>query len=61
MEKNVIEAGSQFASQIFTAGFTARASSESSADIIKLKIKRIQKRYGKQIRDLMVSKSASKN
>jgi len=54
MEKDVIETGSQFASQIFTAGFTARASSESSADIIKLKIKRIQKRFGKQIRDQMV-------
>ena len=48
-EKDVIEAGSQFASQIFTAGFTARASSESSSDMIKLKIKRVQRRYGLQL------------
>ena len=46
MEKDVIEAGTQFASQILTAGFTARASSESASDIIKLKIKRIQRRFG---------------
>ena len=49
-EKDIIEAGSQFASQIFTAGFTARASSESSSDMIKLKIKRIQRRYGLQLK-----------
>lgn len=48
MEKDVIEAGSQFASQIFTAGFTARASSESSSDMIKLKVKREQRRLGLQ-------------
>jgi len=54
LEKDIIEAGSQFASQIFTAGFTARASSESSADIIRLKIKRIQHRYGLQIKQLLV-------
>ncbi len=46
MEKDVVEAGTQFASQILTAGFTARASSESASDIIKLKIKRIQRRFG---------------
>ena len=50
MEKDVIETGSQFANQIFTAGFTARASSENSTDVIKLKIKRIQKRFGKQLK-----------
>jgi len=49
MEKDVIEAGSQFASQIFTAGFTARASSESSSDMIKLKVKREQRRFGLQV------------
>jgi hypothetical protein len=58
MEKDVIEAGTQFASQILTAGFTARASSESASDIIKLKIKRIQRRFGlglkKQIFDLVL-------
>lgn len=48
MEKDVIEAGGQFASQILTAGFTARASSESATDIIKLKIKRIARRFGQQ-------------
>ena len=48
METNVIEAGGQFASQIFTAGFTARASSESSTDMIKLKIKRVGRRFGLQ-------------
>ena len=58
MEKDVIEAGTQFASQILTAGFTARASSESASDIIKLKIKRIQRRFGlglkKQVFDLVL-------
>ena len=54
MEKAVIETGSQFANQIFTAGFTARASSESSTDVIKLKVKRIQKRFGKQIKQQLV-------
>ena len=49
-EKNILEAGTQFATQIFTAGFTARASSESSTDMIKLKIKRIQRRYGLQLK-----------
>jgi len=48
-EKNVLESGTQFAQQIFTAGFTARASSESSSDMIKLKIKRVQRRYGLQL------------
>ena len=38
METAIMEAGTQFATQIFTAGFTARASSESSSDMIKLKI-----------------------
>jgi len=50
METAIMEAGTQFATQIFTAGFTARASSESSSDMIKLKIKRIQRRYGLQLR-----------
>ena len=48
-EKDVIETGTQFANQIITAGFTARASSESATDVIKLKVRRIQKRYGLQI------------
>ena len=50
LEKDVIQAGGQFASQIMTAGFTARASSESATDIIKLKIKRIQRRLGLQLK-----------
>jgi len=49
-ETAIMEAGTQFATQIFTAGFTARASSESSSDMIKLKIKRIQRRYGLQLK-----------
>lgn len=48
-EKDVIETGTQFANQIITAGFTARASSESATDVIKLKVRSIQKRYGRQI------------
>ena len=50
LEKDVIQAGGQFASQIMTAGFTARASSESATDIIKLKVKRIQRRLGLQLK-----------
>lgn len=48
-EQNIVEAGSQFASQMFTAGFTARASSEDTSDMIKLKIRRVQRRFGLQI------------
>jgi hypothetical protein len=49
LEKDVIETGSQFATQMLTAGFTARASSESAGDVIKLKIKRKQTRLGTQV------------
>lgn len=56
LEKDVIQAGGQFASQILTAGFTARASSESASDIIKLKIKRIQRRFGLQIKKLIIDR-----
>ncbi|MFB5617560.1 MAG: hypothetical protein ACE5Q4_02720 [Nitrosopumilus sp.] len=54
LEKDVIETGGQFATQMLTAGFTARASSESAGDVIKLKIKRKQSRLGQQIKDFIV-------
>lgn len=50
METAIMEAGTQFATQMFTAGFTARASSEDTSDMIKLKIKRVQRRFGLQLR-----------
>lgn len=54
LEKDVIESGGQFATQMLTAGFTARASSESASDVIKLKVKRKQNRLGKQIKTYIV-------
>jgi hypothetical protein len=54
LEKDVIETGGQFATQMLTAGFTARASSESAGDVIKLKIKRKQERLGQQIKDFLI-------
>lgn len=54
LEKDVIETGGQFATQMLTAGFTARASSESAGDVIKLKIKRKQRRLGTQILSMVI-------
>jgi len=53
IQKNIIEPGSQFPLGFFNAQFTARASSETTDNVLIRKIKRIQRRLGRQIRDRM--------
>lgn len=50
IQKNVIEPGVQFPIAFFNAGFTARASSESSDSVLIRKIKRIQKQLSKELK-----------
>lgn len=53
IQKNVIEPGVQFPLAFFNAGFTARASSESSDSVLIRKIKRIQKSLSTDIKHRM--------
>lgn len=50
LQKDVVEVGSQFPLQMFNAGFTARASSETTDSVVLRKIKRVQRRLGEQIK-----------
>ena len=50
LQQDVIEVGSQFPLQMFNAGFTARASSETTDSVVLRKIKRIQRRLSEQIK-----------
>ena len=50
LQKDVIEVGSQFPLQMFNAGFTARASSETTDSVVLRKVKRIQRRLAIQIK-----------
>lgn len=50
IQKNVLEPGVQFPLAFFNAGFTARASSESSDSVLIRKIKRIQKSLSTEIK-----------
>ena len=54
IQQNVIETGAQFPLQFFTAGFTARASSESTDTMFVRKINRIRKRFLNQFKHLYV-------
>jgi len=49
-EENIMEVGTQFPLQMFNAGFTARASSETTDSVVLRKIKRMQKRFTNQIK-----------
>jgi hypothetical protein len=53
MQKNVLEPGVQFPLAFFNAGFTARASSESSDSVLIRKIKRIQKSLSTELKHKM--------
>ena len=50
LQNDIIEVGAQFPLQLFNAGFTARAASETTDSVIIRKVKRIQKRLAKQIK-----------
>jgi len=54
LQKNNIEPGIQFPMGFFNADFTARAASETSDNTIIRKVKRIQKRLARQIRDKLI-------
>ena len=54
MQKDLLEPGSKFPLQFFNAGFTARASSESTDSVLIRKVKRIQKRLSDQIKRMMI-------
>jgi len=51
LQKNNIEPGIQFPMGFFNADFTARAASETSDNTVIRKVKRIQKRLSRQLRD----------
>lgn len=53
IQKNVIEPGVQFPIGFFNAGFTARASSESTDSVLIRKIKRIQKKLCDEMKHKM--------
>ena len=50
LQQDVVEVGSQFPLQMFNAGFTARASSETTDSVVLRKIKRVQRRLSEQIK-----------
>ena len=50
LQQDVIEVGSQFPLQMFNAGFTARASADTTDSVVLRKIKRIQTRLANQIK-----------
>lgn len=54
MQRDLLEPGSKFPLQFFNAGFTARASSESTDSVLIRKVKRIQKRLADQIKRMMI-------
>jgi len=54
LQKDVIEVGSQFPLQMFNAGFTARASSETTDSVVLRKVKRIQRRLATQIKQEII-------
>ena len=54
LQQDVIEVGSQFPLQMFNAGFTARASSETTDSVVLRKIKRIQRRLSEQIKQEII-------
>ena len=54
LQQDVVEVGSQFPLQMFNAGFTARASSETTDSVVLRKIKRIQRRLSEQIKQEII-------
>lgn len=54
IQRDLLEPGSKFPLQFFNAGFTARASSESTDSVLTRKVKRIQSRLANQIKLKMV-------
>jgi hypothetical protein len=54
IQRDLLEPGSKFPLQFFNAGFTARASSESTDSVLTRKVKRIQARLANQIKLKMV-------
>ena len=54
IQTNVIEPGAQFPLQMFNAGFTARAASESTDTMFARKINRIRRRFAHQLKQLFV-------
>ena len=49
-QENIMEVGTQFPLQMFNAGFTARASSETTDSVVLRKIRRMQKRLSTQLK-----------
>ncbi len=54
LQQDVVEVGSQFPLQMFNAGFTARASSETTDSVVLRKIKRVQRRLSEQIKQEII-------
>lgn len=60
IQRDVIEPGSKLPLQFFNAGFTARAASETSDNVVIRKVKRIQKRFANELKEKFVHKYAEK-
>ena len=54
MQKDLLEPGSKFPIGFFNAGFTARASSESTDSVLIRKVKRIQIRFADQLKRMWI-------
>ena len=54
LQSNIVETGSQFPIGFFNADFTSRSLAEVSDSVLGRKIKRIQKKVARQIRDEMI-------
>lgn len=54
LQNDVLEPGVQFPIQFFNAGYTARASSQTTDDAVMRKVRRIQKRLANQLKKFVV-------
>jgi hypothetical protein len=56
MQRDLVEPGSKFPLQFFNAGFTARAASESTDSVLIRKVRSIQRRLAKEIKQKLIYK-----